>query len=93
MPGSPETGSPYRPSLGPGVCADVRVRPVRESAPESRPEHARICSLARGEDECQRASLTVADEVVLRRQTATRATDRMIGWLVTELLVILQSPL
>src|SRR5690606_15346485 len=59
---------------------------------QRRGQHAGVRRLPRGEDERESASLPVADQVILRRQPATGAADRMIGRLVTELLVVRQCP-
>lgn len=83
----------------------VREDPVRAGAGPARAwpgdpdlvqdlgEQARVGGLAAGEDEGEQAALPVRDGVDLAGQAASGAADRVIGRLVTELLVVRQSPL
>src|SRR5690606_33345842 len=72
------------------------VRPRPRPAPSAgdadltqcRGQHAGVRCLPRGEDERQSPALPVADQVILRRQPAAGAADRMIRRLLTELLVV-----
>src|SRR5690606_12502970 len=77
----------------------VRPRPGPAGAPGDADlgkrvnEHARVRRLSGREDEREGASFAVADQVILRRQPAAGAADRVIRRLRAELLVIRPSPL
>ena len=87
----------------PGRVALVRQQPVRALTwPSGRAGHAdlverfgqhgRVRDLATGQDERQRPSHAVGDQVRLGRQPATGAADRVISGFVSELLEVRPCP-